>query len=265
MSIATTAAKTRPIPLARTLRWALDPVCFAVEALGITPDPWQADVLRGRDARTLLNCSRQSGKSTIASILAAHHAVYVPNSLTLLISPSQRQSSELFAKIHLLLQRLDVLPRRAESARTSVTLPSGARIVSLPCSESTIRGFSAVDLLIEDEASRVDDGLYLAVRPILAVSQGRLLLMSTPFGQRGHFYESWTDLQADWVRIEIPASHCPRIAPAFLREERRTLGEFWYQQEYMCQFQAASGALFSPDALADMFREQALPAFAAAS
>ena len=63
----------------------------------------------------------------------------------------------------------------------------------LPGQEKTIRGFSGVTLIIEDEASRVDDTLYRAVRPMLAVSGGRLILMSTPYGQTGHFFEEWTN------------------------------------------------------------------------
>jgi len=52
---------------------ALDPVRFAMRA-GITPDAWQADVLRSPAKRLLLNCARQSGKSTTTALLALHQA-----------------------------------------------------------------------------------------------------------------------------------------------------------------------------------------------
>jgi hypothetical protein len=55
----------------------------------------------------------------------------------------------------------------------SLQFPNGSRIIGLPGSEETIRGFSAVSLLLVDEASRVPDDLYMAVR-----------LMSTPCGKR---------------------------------------------------------------------------------
>jgi len=54
--------------------------------------------------------------------------------------------------------------------------------VGLPGSEATIRGFSAVALLRVDQAARVSDDLYVAIRPMLAVSGGKLWLMSTPSG-----------------------------------------------------------------------------------
>jgi len=43
-------------------RW--DPVEFAREYLGFEPDARQAEVLRCKGRRVLLNCSRQWGKST---------------------------------------------------------------------------------------------------------------------------------------------------------------------------------------------------------
>src|SRR5207248_5957823 len=109
-------------------------------------------------------------------------------------------------------------------------LENFSHIVCLPCREDTVRGYSNVSLLIIDEAARVPDDLYRAVRPMLAVSGGRLICLSTPYGKRGFFHDCWTNGGADWQRIEVPASRIPRISPAFLEQERRALGESWYRQ-----------------------------------
>jgi hypothetical protein len=100
-------------------------------------------------------------------------------------------------------------------------LANGSRIEALPGTEKTIRGFSGVNLLLVDEASRVDDALYFAVRPMLAISGGRLLLLTTPFGRRGIFYEEWTGDGA-WERYEVPArcllsGSCPKLFDVTLR------------------------------------------------
>jgi hypothetical protein len=123
-------------------------------------------------------------------------------------------------------------------------LENGSRIVSLPGEEGTIRGYSGVALLVIDEASRVPDELYLAVRPMLAVSQGRLIAVSTPFGKRGWFFNEWTGTNA-WERIQVTAEQCPRITQEFLAEERRALGDRYYAQEYLCSFEDAVDAIFS--------------------
>jgi hypothetical protein len=84
---------------------------------------------------------------------------------------------------------------------TSLLFPNGSRIVGLPGTEATVRGFSAVSLLLIDEASRVPDEIYKALRPTLAVGNGDLWLMSTPHGQRGFFYETWVGTSSNGALI----------------------------------------------------------------
>lgn len=230
--------------VAADLASALDPVRFATEALGFTPDPWQRDALRSSGRRALWCCCRQSGKSTTASILALHEAAYRPGSLTLLVSPSLRQSSELFRKVADFLHRLDARPDLVEDNKLSLTLTSGSRVVSLPSSEETVRGFSGVGLLIEDEAARVSGNLYRATRPFLATTGGRHILMSSPFGKRGHFWAEWDQGGPGWERVRVTAHQVPRISPAFLEEERRALGDLWYRSEYLAEFVDAEGSVF---------------------
>jgi hypothetical protein len=236
------------IDLAADLALALDPVAFA-RAAGIMPDPWQVQLLRSPSRQIALNCSRQAGKSTSTALLALHTALYVPNSLVLLLAPALRQSQELFRKVKQHAGALG-LPNEAieEESALRIELASGGRIVALPGKEATIRGFSAVTLLIVDEASRVDDALYRAVRPMLAVSGGRVVLLSSSFGKRGFFHEEWHDGGATWIRIEVPATRVPRIPAEFLAEERRALG-IWYEQEYMCQFLDTTNQVFSGDSI----------------
>jgi len=236
------------------LALALDPVAFS-RAAGIVPDDWQADVLRSSASRMLLNCSRQSGKSTITAALAMHTAIFAPGALVLLLSPSLRQSQELFKKCLTVYRGAGrPVPPAAESAM-HLELDNGSRVVSLPGTETSIRGYSAVRLLIVDEAARVEDGLYLSVRPMLAVSAGRLVALSTPFGTRGWFYEAWRGAEP-WERYEVPATMCPRIPPSFLAEERRNMGEWWYTQEYECRFMEGQTQVFTREEVDRAFAEK---------
>jgi len=236
--------------LARELRYALDPAAFARERLGFSPDPWQERVLRSGARQTLLNCSRQAGKSTTTGAIAAHTAVYKPGSLILLVSKAQRQSAELFAKVSGFLKSLDPAPGFEADNTLSCKLANGSRIISLPGDGDTIRGFSAPSLVIEDEAAFVTDALYQAIRPMLAVSNGRLILMSTPHGKRGHFYDAWHTNGPGWERESITAHDVPRITASFLEQERAEIGDWWFAQEYECRFMDASDQLFSSASIA---------------
>ena len=232
--------------LASTDGHGMDRVAFA-RMLGVDLDPWQVDFVSSERKRDLLNCSRQAGKSTAAAILALHEALYQPESVTVLVSPSQRQSSELFRKVIDFRRRLPFEVPLLEDNRLSMHVQGGGRVLSLPGSEATIRGISAVTLLVEDEAARVDDDLYFSVRPMLAVRNGRLVLMSTPFGKRGHFHREWSEGGDAWHRVRVPATDVPRISPDFLEQERSALGDWWFRQEYACEFVEADDAFFRDD------------------
>jgi hypothetical protein len=245
--------------LLHNLRLALDPTLLA-KPLGLTLDPWQRKYLRTTARQRILLIHRQSGKSTCASIRATHKALYSPGSLTLLLSPSLRQSGELFRKVLASFRAAGKpVPAQAEN-QLSLELVNGSRVISLPGSEETIRGYSAVDLLVVDEASRVPDQLYLAVRPMLAVSQGELDIMSSPFGARGFFHKEWTEGEG-WERFTATADQCPRISKAFLEQERRSMGDLWFRQEYFCEFLQASGAVFNAAEVNNVFTDGILPLF----
>jgi hypothetical protein len=245
------------------LRFALDRVAFA-EKLGIVPDGWQEDFLRSSADRVLLNCSRQSGKSTMSAMIALHRALYHPGSLVLCLAPALRQSQELFGKVAGFYRDLGRPVAPQGERKLSLELENGSRIITLPGSEKTIRGFSGATLLLVDEASRVDDGLYYAIRPMLAVSGGRLMMLSTPAGRRGVFHEEWTNGEG-WERYEIPAEEVPRIPPGFLAEERAALPAFIYEQEYCCRFIETEDQLFGYDLVASSITDEVAPLFGEAS
>jgi hypothetical protein len=217
----------------------------AAERGGAQPRPLADEAATIPCSQTILNCSRQSGKSTTAAALALRAALLEAGALVLLLSPTLRQSGELFRdKFKKLYNNLGrPVAARQESALT-MELVNGSRIISLPGDEGTIRGYSGVSLLVLDEAARIVDDLYLSVRPMLAVSGGRLVALSTPWGKRGWFFEEWTG-QAEWDRVEITADQCPRITAEFLGEERQALGERYFRQEYFCSFEDVIDAVFS--------------------
>ncbi|MBI3821446.1 MAG: hypothetical protein HY289_02075 [Planctomycetes bacterium] len=226
----------------RALALLCDPTLI-LRAQDITPDPWQRDLLLSRERFLLLNCARQTGKSTTVAAIALHRLLTDPGSLVLVVAPSERQSHELFRKVMHAYRALGQPIPSVISNQHELELKTGSRLVALPGREETIRSFSGVDLLILDEASRVPDDLYRSVRPMLAVSQGRLLALSTPFGQRGWFYEEWIGA-GPWQRIHIPWTQCPRIAADFIAEETRALGQAWVDQEYNGLFTAMEGLVY---------------------
>jgi hypothetical protein len=251
------------VALKADLTLALDRVAFARQ-LGIEPDPWQVDLLRSASDRVLLNCCRQSGKSTMSAIIALHRTLYHPSSLALILAPAERQAKETFSKVAGYYRDLGY-PIPSDSYRKlGMELTNGSRVEALPGSEKTVRGFSGVDLLILDEAARIDDALYHATRPMLAVSGGALIMLSTPAGKRGVFFEEWTNGEG-WERYGVPATDCPRIGEDFLEEEWRTLPTRIFRQEYECSFEDLEDQVFRFEEVEQAITPDVAPLFGGGS
>ena len=259
---------------------------FAIQQLGFEPDEKQAAVLASNSKRGILLCSRQWGKSTVSAVKAVHRAATVAGSLVLVASPTERQSGEWVRKAEEFVRRLGWKPKGDGANAQSIVFANGSRIVGLPGNEATVRGFSAVSLLLIDEAARVPDDLYRALRPMLAVAPrsnahngdpsgrlcapgsnahngdpgGDLWLMSTPFGKRGFFYEEWAD-GPGWERVTGPATECARISAEFLEEERRAQGEKSFAQEFLCEFTDNGQTMFPRDLVESVMRDDVEPLF----
>jgi len=235
----------------------VDPARWVQDCFRVVLDDWQVAALRSNAKQSLWNIHRQSGKSTVAAWKALHLAIYRAESLILMVSPSERQSSELYRKFNAFYDLLEAPPAMTEDRSLSCVLANGSRVVALPGIEDTIRSFSNVALIIEDEASRVPDDLYAAVRPMLAISQGSIILMSTPNGRISHFWKTWDDnvdlatfkakAGSAWEIVRVKADQCKRISHAWLENEKLNMDLNKYRQEFECEFCDVEGAVFDTD------------------
>jgi hypothetical protein len=222
---------------------------------GLTPDPWQRELLECRDRWMLLLCSRQVGKTATAAAMCLATALSEPDQLNLILSPSEKQSKEIFRTV---LRYYNTLKRPIaclKETQTELELANGSRVIAFPENERTVRVYSAVSLLVIDEAARVDDNLYEAVKPMQATVKGRLIALSTPFGMRGWFYRAWRNKEQlpgerlDWKRVEIRHHQCKRLSRDFIARERREKGPRWFRQEYECSFEANIGGYFDHESV----------------
>ena len=230
-----------------------------MKAAGMTPDGWQLELMEAHPERALLLCSRQAGKSMTVAAIGLEQALTKPDSTTLLVSASQRQSAELLNKVRTLAMAQAAPIVTEQLSVLSMKLANGSRIISLPGRAELIRGYSA-DLLVLDEAAWVPDSLYESVRPMLAVSGGRLIALSTPFGKRGWFYGAWSSSER-WHRTKVTASQVTRISPEFLEEERRSLPANVFAAEYECVFGDSLASVFSTEDVLDALSDEVEPLF----
>lgn len=243
--------------LAADLARASDPVAMA-RSVGTILDPWQSDLVRSTAQRILVVASRQAGKTEAIAMLAVWTAAYRPGSLALIVSPSQRQSSEVFRRCVAIYRRLGrPVPAENETAAT-LALENGSRIVALPGTDASIRGYAVGTdgVLLLDEASRIEDDTFTACMPMVA-GGGRVIATTTPWGQRGWFHDRWQNGGSTWHRVTVPATDCPRITPEYLAEQRAQLGAWFYEQEFLCSFKDSTDQLFTSEILDRIFTADA--------
>jgi len=239
------------------LALALDPSMIATMA-NIVPDAWQRKLLCSTAPRVLLLCARQTGKTTTTALVAIATAMTVAGALVLIVSPSQRQSAEMFRTAMTLYKRIQSAPEIVQESVLKAELKNGSRIVALPGNEATVRGYAGATLILIDEASRVPDELLTAVRPMLATSNGRLIALTTPAGKRGWFYDAWVGTE-NWERVRVTAKECPRISQAFLDEELKALGPLRFSAEFDLEFLDNTDAVFGLEAIDKMFSAEVAP------
>src|SRR6516225_9446175 len=234
------------IDLNLAIAHGLRPDWFCRDRLGFEPDLWQARLLRSTARQMILCMGRQVGKSTVAAALALHTALYRPGSLVLVIAPSQRQSRELFIKIHGFLQRLEPPETLEEETKLSLMMSNDSRVVVLPGDGRTIRGYSSPALVLMDEAAFIADEVFDATIPMLAAApEGRIVLMSTPYISSGFFYALWHGADG-WERMEFKTADCPRVSKEWL-EARRREDPLRFSREYCCEFGSPDDSLFTSE------------------
>jgi len=209
---------------------------YLAKCAGITLYDYQQRIVEDTARRIVVKAARQTGKSTAVACRALHAALR--GECVLIVSPSQRQSTEMLRRIRDMAAHAGIPVQRDTATELEI---GDSRIVSLPASEHTIRGYTA-HMVIVDEAAFVPDEVYDAIIPSIAATNGSLVLLSTPFGRGGYFHRCWLD--PSFSRHEVPSSACPHISEEFLASERERMSDMAFRQEYLAEFVDDCSAVF---------------------
>jgi hypothetical protein len=231
----------------------LDPTFLFERVIG-EPDPWQVELLHAGDEFILVLASRQVGKSTTIACIVWH--MLAQGKFVVLIAPSERQSKELFRKVMTFKHRSHLMAVR--STQTELELSNGGRLVCAPSSSDTIRGYSAVDCLVLDEAAFMDDDTITAVLPMRA-EDGRILMSTTPNGARGFFYEVWKGGKAR--RINARSIEIPRLRRK-VEFDRAHMPRIRFEVEHLCSFIGSGRPYFNPIAIETALSREVEPLWA---
>jgi hypothetical protein len=224
-----------------------DPVKLA-KMLDLEPEAWQRDMLRSDRRQHIILAARRTGKSTTAALLALHRLLTIPGFRTIFAAPSLEQAQIPYLMVVSMYRQLGRPVPAISERRTGLEVVGGGSILAMASVERTRRGHGC-DWLVVDEASRVDDpSYYVALLPSITRPVGYLTLMSTPFSRQGFFAETWHDDDSGaWrkTKVTVEDSEHFREHPEGLQLIRRSVPRWYYEREYLCEFQEDEGAVFA--------------------
>lgn len=198
--------------------------------VGSPAHDWQRDVLLDRSKRICLLCARQVGKSETARAMALVRACTRSNQAIGLVCHHQDLA---YTGLQAMRDALVHFPyvKAINSARGELALDNGSVITGFSAGIDVCRG-RTLDMLVADEASRLDDQVFTSVIPALTIRQGTLIIASTPVGERGYFAEVVTSGDPEWSRYAIKGSDSPNYTEASLAALKRALGKDRFETEF---------------------------------
>lgn len=227
---------------------------YPMRAAGLSPDPWQVELVRSQERQVAALCTRRSGKTRTVACRVLGRCL-TKRSKVLIFAPTEDQSKELLQYVREMNDAVGCpIPLVGES-ETRLLWANGSEVKAKTDRPKSSRGFTP-DLVVIDEAAQVSDPLYLSVKPMLILGQCELMALTTPFGKLGWFFELWDSPEQSryWRKFRITAYQCPRIRREILEEHRLTLPPRWFAQEYECQFNDAIDAVFDREVIRSAVR-----------
>lgn len=211
---------------------------------------------------------RQAGKTRAAAAVVSYEAAMAQPSLdgeryALLLAQDHRAAMRsAFSYIKSTFQASPLLRRMivSETADT-LRLDNGVNVAAYPCRPSAVRGLRAVVAVLDElafftstDGYATDTEMLRAIRPTLATTGGRLIVLSSPYGQTGALYDLHKRHHGrDGAPVLVWQADAPTMnptLPADYLERMREDDPEAYASEVMGQFRAGLSLLFDPEQVA---------------
>lgn len=259
------------------MKCALDPVYFAENYYKITsidkgfilfePFEYQRELLEAfNEHRFVIDMQcRQSGKTTVVGAFLLWFLIFNPHKEVFVLANKEKQAIEILTRVRkaLLDMPFFLSPGVVKYGSTEVEFDNGSKIVAYATSSDSIRGRAAA-LLYIDEVAFIENDMDFWESTFPAVSQSetsKVIMTSTPKGQRGLFYKTWQEAEPDehgitngFHRVLVTWQQVPTYNkdPNWSQKQIKKLGEARFKQEFGCSFRGSVGTLLNVNTIENM-------------
>ncbi len=220
-----------------------------MRAQGLTPDPWQAELITCHARQIMTLCTRRAGKSQSVACRVLSRCL-TRKTYVLVHNPTGDQSKEFLQLVRDMNEAMGSPLPLLRNSLTEMKWLNGSRVHAKADSPKGSRG-PTPDLIVLDEAAQISDELYHSIKPMMLLGKAEMMAMSTPYGKDGWFFNLWDSASAmeHWKTFHITADECPRIDRLVLEEHRATMPPRWFDQEYYCVFNNAIDSVFGKEVI----------------
>jgi hypothetical protein len=215
--------------------------------------PYQKRLLKAfkKHRFNIVLSSRQSGKTTVLTILALHEACFKDYKNIVIVANKEDTAKMIFKRVKIAYEALPVWlkPAVVSWGQESSEFTNGSNIGISTTTGAAARGHT-INVLLLDElafiepASIVEDFMRSVLPTISRATTSKILITSTPKGKNNVFYtfynaatkvgtDDWNEFHAervDWTEI-------PGRDEAWKKKEVAKLGSMEsFNQEYGCEF-----------------------------
>lgn len=237
-----------------------------------SPYPYQEKIIDAfhKNRNVIIMTGRQQGKTTCAAGFLLWKAMFTPDMTILIVANKYLQALEIMERIRFTYENIPNHIRAGvtEYNKGNITFDNGSRIISRATSSDAGRGLS-ISLLYCDEFAFIPPNkqkdFWSSVRPVLATG-GSCIVTSTPRNDEDQFAQIWksaidtTDQYGNpkedglgkngWKAVESPwtdmIGYDPNRTEEWAEQERYSLGNARFLQEYECKFYSDEETLVHP-------------------
>ena len=188
--------------------------------------------------------SRQWGKSLLGQNLLLFWLLQSPNQKGCWISPIYNQAKKVFQELSDASQSIIQSSNKAE---LTIKFVNGSTVQFLSSERpDSVRGFS-FHYMVVDEAAYVNErGFETAILPTLTALGKKCLIISTPKSKNWFYkyYLKGSDVSTDYISFRGQSTDNPYIDQSFIAEQRLSLPDDIFRQEYLAEFTDAGSEVF---------------------
>ena len=212
------------------------------------------ELCHNKKNKTVVLCwSRQSGKSVLCEMLLIEY-LFKNHTYNVYISPTFQLGRKVYKEITQLLEPTNIIKKANSSTLTIETIYGSTLQFFSAESYTAIRGTTCYGVCIIDEAAYIQDVLPNGenfwgnvVMPITKARKPLTVLVSTPCGTQGFFYDFYLralNNEDGIVQLTRDIYSDNLVTPQEIEEIKKSIPPKAFEQEFECKFLASSLSFF---------------------